>query len=236
MDSFPVSPTLKVKEKGGLALQASKWLAYPILVDTEEMEALLCCLGDFWIFLTSGVVRKEDGMLLKKEFLDCYDSYILSLKQGKPPQDPRIRSYFSSVFTVTTDALYTVYVGDHQRIIKVEKPVLQLQNHRFNYSSIDGKFRSMILSSDSIWWGIQFSYPQLYQDSSLQIKQVRDEIEFPNTSLFHRLQRWIREYTVPTPFIVNQKRVNVPIRLGKKCFEWIDYHPQLAEKGLKVMK
>jgi hypothetical protein len=229
------TPHLPVKSRIGPPLQASKWLKYPILIDLEEMESLLGALGNFWIFLISGLIRQGGGSILQGEFLDCYAAYIQSLKEGKWPEDARIRSYFSSVFTVTVDALYTVAIENQQQLIKVDKPVVQLQNHRFDYSLVDGKFRSMILGPDSIWWGIQFSYPQLYQDASMQIKHIRKgDDEFPNTALFHVLQRWIRQYTVATPFLVNEKQVNVPIRLGKNCFKWINNHPQLKEKGLTV--
>lgn len=216
-------------------LQVSKWLKLPILIDVDEMENLLDSLGDFWIFLVSGVTAKERGDLSKKEFLNSYASYILSLKNHTLSEDPRIRSYFSSVWTVSTDSLYAIPVGDDQQLIKVDKPVIQLQLHRFDYSPIDGKFRSMVFGKDSITWGIQFSYPQLYQDEQMQIIQVREGEGFPNTYLFKCLQKWVRVHTVATPFEVNHKRVNVPIRLGKNCFSWINNHPQLKDKGIKVI-
>ncbi len=232
---MPHSPSLlTVRNKIGLSLQASKWLKCPLLIDVDEMRALLNALGNFWIFLISGVIDAGKELLSQVEFLDCYQCYIESLKQGKLLDDERRRFYFSSVFTVTTEALYALPVSDQRLLVKVDKPVVQLQSHQFTYSAVDGKFRSMVFGTDHISWGIQFSYPQLYQDSLMQVRQVREGSEFPNTTLFHSLQRWMRQYTVATPFWVNHRRTNVPIRLGKNCFEWINNHPQLISKNLQV--
>ena len=89
----------------------------------------------------------------------------------------------------------------------------------------------MVLSTESVTWGIQFSYPQLYQDpKSYRITKVVDSSEFPNTSVFARMLKWLRHHTLPTPFSVDGQRVNVPIRIGRSCLEWIHMHPQLKEQ------
>lgn len=227
-------PPLPSKDKAGLALQASKWLKLPVLVDENEMAALLAALGEYWMFTIGGVIPQGSGCLSQQEFLHAYQEYVQLLKKGKKPEDRAFKRIFSSVFTCSLDALYTVPLPNQQQLIKIDKPVVQLQMHRFDYSSIDGKFRSMVLGPDSISWGIQFSYPQLYQDEQMQIKQVKDEKEFPNTSLFRRLQQWVRHHTIATPFLVDHQLTNVPIRLGKQCLAWINHHPQLAAKGLQV--
>ncbi len=68
----------------------------------------------------------------------------------------------------------------------------------------------MVLSRKSVTWGLQFSYPQLYQDPrTRQIFKVTDTPEFPNTALFSKLQKWIRSETLPTPF---QVEASVSIR------------------------
>jgi hypothetical protein len=225
-----MNPSLRKFSQASLPLQASKWLQIPLLLDSDEMKDLFDAMGDFWIALATGVTKEGEGFISKEEFLDCYQAYVNALKSGQMPTDPRIRPYFSSVLTCTLDALYTVSVGQQQQLLKVDKPVIQLQLHRFDYSQADGKFRSMVFGQNSIFWGVQFSYPQLYQDEKFQVKQVRETEEFPNTALFKRLQKWMRAHTVATPFIVENKLINVPIRLGKKCFAWINHHPQLKPK------
>jgi hypothetical protein len=216
-------------------LQASKWLKCPVLLEVDEMHDLLTTLSPFWIFNVSSVISVDNGSILMEEFLEVYKMYMTSIKQGQLSKDPFIRSYFSSIWTVTTEALYTVLLPDRQQMIKVEKPVVQLQAHQFDYSTVDGQFRSMVFGPNNISWGVQFSYPQLYQDSLMEIKKVNESPEFPNTAFFRHLQRWVRQRTIPTPFLVAGKQVNVPIRLGRQCLDWINRHPQLSARGLKVL-
>lgn len=229
-------PLLPVKDKIGPALQASKWLTCSVLLDESEMKDLLDTLGEFWILIVSGLLQREEGAVSQNQFLEIYTSYVSELKQGRLPSESSIRPYFTSIWTNSLDMVYKVDLPDSKQVIKVTKPVIQLHHHKLDYSVTDGKFRSMVLGPTSVFWGLQFSYPQIYQDPSiLKVEQVKEGTEFPNTSLFRRLQHWIRHHTAPTPFIVDEKRINVPIRLGKRCFEWINHHPQLAPKGLKVM-
>lgn len=228
---------LRVQETAGGVLQASKWLSYPLLIDSDEMEALLAELGDFDIYRVSGVSTRGEERISRETFLQTYNNYIHALKRGESYPESLYRSVFSSVFSVNEDALFLVYVGDNQQLVKIAKPVIQLQSHRISYSPVDGKFRSMVWGPDSISWGIQFSYPQIFQDfHTKEVRQIADTPEFPNTALFRLLQRWGRYHTVATPFIVDQRKVNVPIRLGKRCFPWINNHPQLISQGLSVQK
>jgi len=218
----------------GLPLQASKWLSCPILIDQHEMQALMESLGDFWIFIVQGIIKKDDGPLSKEAFLQCYETYIEGLKRGELVETQQLKSCFASVWTRDLEALYAIPVKEDYQLIKIEKPVLQLQSHRFTYSSTDGKFRSMTFGPDAIHWGIQFSYPQLFQNKAYHVLSVKETPNFPNTILFKTLQRWVREYTSPTPFLIDGRQVNVPIRLGKNCFSWINQHPQLISNNLSV--
>lgn len=227
--SIPLRPTVSY------SLQASKWQKLPMLIDVSEMCTLLNALGQFWMVQTSGLIAIEEEVISQKAFLDVYQLYISSLKKGEEIRDPRIRPYFSSVWTTFLDALYAVKVNEKQCLVKVQRPVVQLQAHRFDYASADDSFRSMVMGQDSISWGIQFSYPHLYQDANLQVLTVRESPQFPNTTLFKKMQQWVRSHTIATPFEVEGKKVNVPIRLGKECLTWINSHPQLQARGLRVI-
>jgi hypothetical protein len=93
----------------------------------------------------------------------------------------------------------------------------------------------MVLSPESISWGLQISYPQLYQDpKTRQIAKVTSVLEFSNTALFAKLLKWIRSATLPTPFEVKGVRINSSIRVGKKSLVWIKSHPQLKQRGIQI--
>lgn len=228
MDKIPFRST------PNLTFQASKWQKCPVLLDVDEMKGLFDHLQDFEIVLISGVIPIGTEIISQTEFLEVYEIYIEALKGGIISSDPRIRPFFSSVLTNDLNALYAVKMNEKSALVKIQKPVIQLQSHKFDYSSADGTFRSMVMGSDCINWGLQFSYPHLFQDENLQVFTVKEGEQFPNTSLFKKLQGWMRRHTIPTPIEVGGKKINVPIRLGKHCLSWINRHPQLKQKGLKI--
>ncbi|HSX12531.1 MAG TPA: hypothetical protein VLF61_03490 [Rhabdochlamydiaceae bacterium] len=217
-------------------LQVSKWLKYQLLLDVKEMEHLLASLEPFSIYLVSEAVDEKNSCLAKAEFLRHYASYIEGLKKGCLVDEQPLRRYFSSIFSTCSELLYAMPVAGSKMLIKPLKPVVQLQLHHFFASHLDGQFYPMVLSDESTSWGIQFSYPQLYQDPKTQeIKKVEATEDFPNTQLFSKLVKWIRAHTQPTPFLFQGKKTNSPIRIGKDCFSWIENHPGLISRGLKVI-
>jgi hypothetical protein len=214
--------------------QASKWLHWQALLDEEEMIALCNHLSPFSIHIVSTLVERPHGYVSVEQFLDQYKVYITSLKQNREPDEKRCRPFFSSVFTRDQNALYAMEAGE-KYLIKPRIPVIQLQLHHVFHSSVDGKFYPKVHGTNSISWGIQFSYPQIFQDPiTREIVKVDNSSRFPNTELFTELSRWLRSHTLPTPFVVREQRMNQPIRLGKQCWRWIAQHPQLSSKGIHV--
>jgi hypothetical protein len=55
-----------------------------------------------------------------------------------------------------------------------------------------------------------------------------------NAQLFQKIKQWVRDTTRATPFVVDGKKTNVPIRLGKTSFSWIHNHPQLIQQKIGV--
>lgn len=230
-----MSSELPIRQKPGPPMEVSKWLKSPVLLDADEMRTLLTELGNVHFFLTNSVTPLGDGKIATEDFLEVYSSYVAELVAGRTPDESRYRLYFSAALTATLEALYRVPVGETGQLVRVFKPVIQLQSHHIARSSVDGKFHAMTFGTHPISWGIQFSYPQLFRDpETLQTVNVDDSSDFPNTALFKILQRWVRHNTVPTPLIVDQEKITLPIRLGKNCIPWINRHPQLVEQGIQV--
>lgn len=220
-------------------LLVSKALKMPILLAAEEMEDLFSTLekeaGNVGIYFAHGLCKKGEGKISKRYFLKGYADYISYLKKGQLPPIDSFRSLFSSFLSVTHAILYAIVPEEGLQLIKSTRPVVQMQLNHIHFSKEDGTFRPMVFGSDSISWGIQFSYPQLFQDPKTQeIYPIRETPFFPNTQLFKIFQRWNRQSTIPTPFVVEGKKVNAPIRIGKQCLNWINCHPQLVEKGIYV--
>ncbi len=208
-------------------LSVSKWIKIPLLVEVKEMEALFEALPSFALYQVQKVSPKGEGVIPHATFLQEYAIYIEQLKRGEiPPPLP------SPVLSVIPEALYAMPVEGERELYKAQLPVVQMQAHAVRYSSADQSFRSQLFGSDAITWGIQLGYPQIYEEPKTHaIVQTRD---LPNGLLFKEIQKWVRRHTLPTPFIVDGKRQNVPIRLGKGCFEWINAHPELQKQGITV--
>lgn len=218
------------------SLQTSKWLKIQVLLDAEEMKLLCDTLEPFYFYLCGSVCNPGEGELSKDAFIEHYGRYIADLQKGVLPDPAGYRQLFSPVMTTTTDVLYSIPLSEGKQLIRVSKPVIQLQAHHMGYSETDGKFRPMVFGGESIPWGIQFSYPQLFRDNATkEVMEVRNSPEFPNGQLFQALQKWMRSHTIPVPFSVNGETMNVPIRIGKKCLSWINKYPKLQEKGIKVV-
>lgn len=216
-------------------LQASKWLSVQALLDTEELKDLLESLGEIYLARCGAVCDTREGLITQDQLLAFYEEYVHSLKNRKLPDPSKARHFLSLALTTALEDLYAIPLENGKQILRICKPVIQLQANYIDYSLEDKKFRPMIFGMESIPWGIQFSYPQLFQNNETKaVEQVKNNSSFPNSAIFHTLQKWIRQHTIPTPFEVEGNIYNVPIRLGKKCLSWIDQHPQLTKKGIKV--
>lgn len=227
--------TLRISTAEEAPLEASKWLQCQALLSADEMQFLFESLNPFFLFLTGIITAQGQGEISKASFLELYKGYISDLRSGKEPRLSDYRPYFSAVLTADASALYKILIENDRQLVRIAKPVIQMQAHNIDYSPLDGRFRSMLFGSGSISWGIQFSFPQLFHDStSKEVLQTRHLTENANTQLFQRLQKWMRNYTAPSPFCIQGSVTHVPARLGKECFSWINSHPQLAKKGLSI--
>ncbi|MFS8563623.1 MAG: hypothetical protein LVR00_04585 [Rhabdochlamydiaceae bacterium] len=209
-------------------LNVSKWLKTQVLLSGAEMRQLFAHLAPCALYNVSELV--PEGEIPQELFLETYAQYAEILQAGKILEPRRL---FSGALSATPDAFYKMEVKAGQYLIKTIQPVVQMQLHQFLPSKLDGKFHPMVLSQDSVSWGVQFSYPQICQDPKTNLFSKVSE-QFPNTLLFDKLTKWLRNFSTPTTFIWEGKKTAVPIRLGKECFSWINRHPQLQEKGIQV--
>lgn len=214
--------------------QGSKWLKLQVLCDAAELRDLWSKLAPFSIFPLTGIVSGDpmDPDLFTAE----YASWIEGLKQGIVPSDSELRKILACAITDEPDALWLQEIEGRGFLVKIRKPVIQVQAHYFTYSPLDAVFRPMSMGERSIFWGLQFSFPQIYQDGkTLEFKEPE------KNRLFETLRLWIRNSTRSTPFWVQDqggvgKKINAPIRLGKNCFSWIGSHPQLIQQHIGVVE
>lgn len=221
---------ISTPEKEG-NFQAAKWMKLQMLIDANGLNSLLKALQPLQIVSLSSVGSMEQLFLSSEQYVASYAGWIERLKQGLLPEESELRPYQATAWVMDEESVWLQEIPKQRFMAKVCKPVLVVQIHFMGYSTVDGEFRPMVLSKESLFWGLQFSFPQVYQDPKTgQLLEVEEK------EIFSVLRRWSRDHTVPTPMLANGKKVNLPIRLGKECFSWIDRHPQLMQHKLQIAK
>lgn len=235
-------PALRVSNPAREGIyQGSKWLKFHVLCNREELEAFFAQIRPFFIFPLGGIV--DGHPISEKTFLDAWSECIHGLQNSIVPKIEDLRRILACAWVDNLHSLWLQKVEGKGYLAKICQPVVQVQAHWFSFSEVDRVFRPMSMGPESIFWGLQFSYPQIFQDPvTMELKTVE------RSMLFEKLRVWVREATRPTPFSIDRilpqlnsseaesvkEKVCVPIRLGRKCFSWIGKHPQLIARGIGV--
>lgn len=214
-------------------MQASQWLSIQLLIDEEEMRSLVGSLGELFFFSIGRVHPKGKGHIPTEAFLSAYSEYIAALRLGELPA--AAHPFFSAALSLQIDHFIAVEISDTEQIIRAVKPVVQLQPHNIGYLEKEHSFKPLVFGSNSISWGLQIAYPQIWKNPVTgAIEKIVSRDDLPNKALFRQIQNWHRKNSVATPFVCEGKLINVPMRLGRRCFSWINNHPQLREKNISV--
>lgn len=223
-------------EKEG-AMQASKWLQIQVLLDEKELEHFFSKLGEITLYHISGLTRLGEGEISIERFLRDYSKYITAIKSGEVIGEELFRSKLTAAMTLDIDALYALPMKDELQLLRLSKPVVQIQMHHMAFSKEEMKFRPMIFGKNSLPWGLQFSYPQLYLDPKTKdVIKLNDVTAFPNTGLFRDVRRQLRDLSLATPLLIGkeQREMNIPMRIGKQAMEWINKYPLLIKQEISV--
>lgn len=214
----------------------SMWLSTALYLSAQEMQRFIESLGPFFILKTDTVIPKNEGIIKSEDFLAAYKDYITALSLGEDIDEKSVKKYFQSVWTLNLDTVYSIDVDPDRHIIKLSKPSIILQHHKLHYSDDDQKFRSMVLGLDAFTFGIQISYPQLYQDPKThELKKILLEGSFVNTDLYKKIKQWVKTNTRPISFLIENKKVTLPYRIGKEALAFVNHHPWIVKKHFKVI-
>jgi hypothetical protein len=221
-------PRISTPQEEG-AFQAAKWLKLQALLDGDELRELVEALAPFWIVPLTPSLSKEPAMA-KEEYLEKYGALISLLQIGKEPLD--FSEVAPTVWVRSPSSFWLQEIAGRRFLVRPSEPWVQVQVHQMTYSAEEKTFYPMALSEDAIFWGLQFSFPGIYQEPrTLEFKEAKGGL---NWELFQILRRWIRDKTMATPMQIQGEKIHLPIRIGKRCFGWIDRHPGLSSRDLKV--
>lgn len=191
--------------------QASKWLKIPLFLSKEELSALFEELFPFYLVRLSGVIEEGKGVIDKTTYLSLYEDYLKTLQSGQAKDVNRLVVGLGKELSD-----FRKIKVDGGELIKVYHPVIQVQPYTLFYSSSAEKFIEMTHSLENMYFGLLFSFPQLFQDPSTQEVIKVYESDTLNAKAFKAIQKWSRAHTTPTPFLINGKVLNHPARIGKK--------------------
>lgn len=197
----------------------SKWQKIEVLLDPVELERLLQYLSPLVILNTSGVIRREKISIQVDEFTCLYEKYIAML-QGKIQRDRICLSY---ALSQRLENFSVVKLSSNKYICRMVQPDVQIQAYSFLLDEA-GKPLSQVFSEEAIPFGLQFSYPAIFQDTQTMEVFSTTKNGFAGWKLFSAIRSWIRSYTAPLPIRFQEKTIKLPIRTGRLAAAWLTSH------------
>lgn len=218
---------LSTLEKEG-AFHCSKWMRHAVLLERKEMESLLEEIGLCFLVPGTGLVSKETAQISKEIFLSRYEDYLEEMLKtpGLPPSP--IRNALTVMLSSTLESFYALAVSGDKLVVRARRPVIQLQMYHCFVSKVDHQIHPMAMSSDSFSWGIQISYPQIYEDPyAHEFIKVLHSKDLPDTALYKQIVQWLRDHTKPVSISLAGQKVKAPFRMGKLSRDWTLFHKGL---------
>ena len=210
-----------------MIFQGAKWLKIQALLDETELSHLFETLGPMNIYPLGIPLKQNKFPRSSQQYLEAYSDWIAYLKRGEIPTAASLKELNMTLWCDDPNAITTQPLSEDRFLIRPTAPQLQVQVHWMGYSSVDRVFRPMVFGTDTIFWGLQWSYPQVGQDA-----KTGEIFEMKPHPWFVALRKWCRDHTLPTPMQTTDGKTNLPIRIGKECLSWIHRHPQLAKHGV----
>lgn len=212
----------------------SKWISIDVLIDSDELKDLFTHCANPILLSMQNLSEDHPFHLDQSSLLQKYDSYISDLKKGMIPQLKEIRTYFYFFLTAHMNDIFMKELSKGKKKLFYNTPLVEFKPICLNLSKVDHTLRVMPLSPSGVLWGLKISFPGMVQKYQSPLIESIDFKQEPNGILFSKIRKWIRDNTRATPFLIGSKKVNLPIRLGKKCLNWINHHPQLIPLRLQV--
>lgn len=214
----------------------SMWLSQAFFLPPNEFKELIDLLLPFYMVKTDSVLAAEEGLFNKEDFLKAYEHYFTAVTSNQPLNDDEVRFFFQCVWTISLDTLYRIKLSEEKHIIKLSMPSIMVQHHRLHYSKDDKTFRSMVFGKDTFPFGLQLSYPQLYQDpKSCNLEKVLLSDKFINSKLFTKARQWFRDKTRPMSVLLENKKVTIPVRISKSSSEYLHHIQALTQNHITVL-
>jgi len=231
-DFFPAS----VDPSSGLGeLRCSKWLRHAVLLEREEMKEFLRFLEPCLFISPVKIVHKENWQIREEDILASYEQYLRWIRSNPEIPPAELRKEFTLMLSPAVDSFYSLPVGADRFLIKARIPPVQIRMYHCFISSVDGKILPMAMNVDSFTFGLEISYPQIYEDRKTgEFKKVLLDKGFSATPLYKKISGWLRKHTKPAPIEIRGKKVMAPFRMGKETSDPKSFYIRFANALEKV--
>ncbi|PCI94021.1 hypothetical protein COB11_04430 [Candidatus Aerophobetes bacterium] len=222
-----------VQEEG--LLRASKHQRVQVLMEASELRELFFHLGDFYVVESAKVKDPEQQVITKEDYLKRYALYIDHLKTKLDSPEKDILSPLSVCFSKVLDCFYMIDVGNNKALIKQKAPSVFVQPFSFHYDSESASIFTGVHTKDRIFWGLEFSFPQMYQDpKTFDTIEILKDKQNPNTQLFKKLQSSLRKNTKPTSLNFSGVSKAFPFKLSQNSLAWVQDYPKLKQFNIQI--
>lgn len=220
---------LPVEKK--IPYEVSRARSQRVLLDPEEMNSLFQVLGSFFLFRTAtkNELPAQDD---RTEWRLLYEEYIEQLKLG----DVGRAVLLSAFIAPSKESFYALSTPSKKIQIRPREPIIQITHHTFSFNPEEGQFYSQIFGAEALSWGVEWSFPLLFEEPfSKEVFKLTDAERWPALLLFKKWEGWLREHTEPVKFLSREKKEIAPFRIGKKAKSWAKELPALHKKGLTLL-
>ncbi len=191
-----------MKSKAAGPLLASKYLKIAALLSLEEMEEVVSG-GVFFADISSLIVGK--ARFDKAALLEKYAFYLSQLKVRD-----KVETLGCYAISDCAEAFYGIDVGKGRIKLCSHKPSIQVRS--FAFAVCEKQLISHAFGKKSVAFGVEFSFPRVYQDASGEIQDAVKVETYPNYPLARNMFRLLRALSLPVRF---EGYKTAPFRLGK---------------------
>lgn len=214
-------------EKEG-KFQASKWMHVRLFLSKKELEALFHHLGSFDLVSLSKLSSIEDLIIAPDLFFSLYQEYLLALKRGQKTD----KKVFSLAMVEDPESLFFAQLKPSLFAARLKKPCIQISLVEFSYDEELGECFFNQHAKDGISCGLQFSFPQFYEDPETRKQNVHfKDLSFSHTALFKALQQWMRNHTKPLSLYKGKNVIKTGIRVGLDGAELLKEHAEFKKQA-----
>lgn len=204
----------------------SRQMHRSMLLHPEELRSLcedeeLCS----FFYLGKALDRKEIE-INKETFLAIYAEEFHNFFLGKSIPN------FTCLALFLEKEHFLFLETEKRVIVRPKLPVIQISFANFFLEKKESKIQEKAFGTDNIFWGIKFSFFQLYMDAEQKVHSALTEL--PSGKIFRNILSWSRSNTRPVAFLYQGKKVLTTLRIGKKI-ERINEVIYLQREGLTVI-